>query len=29
MSLGRLSRKRNREINVDSQSELSEQKSSL
>lgn len=29
MSLGRLSRKRNREINVDSQCELSEQKSSL
>ncbi|XP_052719192.1 disabled homolog 2-interacting protein-like isoform X8 [Crassostrea angulata] len=29
MSLGRLSRKRNREINVDSQSELSEQKSSF
>lgn len=29
MSLGRLSRKRNREINVDSQSELSEQKSSV
>lgn len=29
MSLGRLNRKRNREINVDSQSELSVQKSSL